>query len=84
MTYRAKTVIPVETRLPTSQTDVFKVEKNNQLLCKHLDLVEENSDVASAKLANYQQRVSRGRNKGIKNMEFISGDLVLRKVLGNT
>ena len=63
---------------------MFEVEKNDQLLCKHLDLVEENRDVASTKLANYQQRISRGYNKGIKNREFIPGDLVRRKVLGNT
>lgn len=63
---------------------MFEVEKNDQLLCKHLDLLEENCNVASTKLANYQQRISRGYNKGIKNREFIPGDLVRRKVLGNT
>ncbi|XP_075659000.1 uncharacterized protein LOC142628847 [Castanea sativa] len=82
--YGVEAVIPVETGLPTSQMDVCEVEKNGQLLCKHLDLVEEDCDVASAKLANYQQRISRWYNSGIKNREFISGDLVLRKVLGNT
>jgi len=84
MTYGAETVIPVETGLPTSRTVVFEVEKNDQPLCKHLDLVEENHDVASAKLANYQQRISQGYKKGIKNWEFIPRDLVLKKVLGNT
>ena len=71
-------------RLPTSQTDVFEVGKNDRLLCKHLDLVEENRDVASVKLANYQQNISQGYNKGIKNKEFIPGDFVLKKILGNT
>jgi len=53
MTYGAEAVIPMETGLPTSRTDLFRVEKNDQLPCKHLDLVEEIRDVASAKLANY-------------------------------
>ena len=71
-------------KLPTSQTDVFEVGKNDRLLCKHLDLVEENWDVASVKLANYQQNISQGYDKGIKNKEFIPGDFVLKKILGNT
>ena len=45
MTYGAKTMIPMETGLLTSLTDVFKVKRNDQLLCKHSDLVEENHDV---------------------------------------
>ena len=83
MTYGAEAVIPVETRLPTSRTDVFQVGENDQLLCKHLDLIEESRDVALIRLANYQQRICQGYNKGIKN-RFIPEDLVLRKVLGNT
>jgi len=84
MTYAPEAVIPVETGLPTSQIDVFQVGENDQLLCKHLDLIEESQDVASVRLANYQQRIYWGYNKGIKNREFIPGDLVLRKFLGNT
>ena len=40
MMYKAITVILVKAGLPTSRTDVFKVGKNDQLLYKHLDLVE--------------------------------------------
>lgn len=84
MTYGVEAMMPMEIGLPTTWTDMFNVEKNDQLLFKHLDLVEENCDVALVKLANYQQKISRGYNKGIKNREFIPGDLVLKKVLGNT
>ena len=84
MTYGAKSVIPVETGLPTSQTNMFQVGENDQLLYKHLDLIEESRDVALVRLANYKQRIYRGYNKGIKNRKFIPRDLVLRKVLGNT
>ena len=84
MTYGAKLVIPVETGLPTSQTNMFQVGENDQLLYKHLDLIEESQDVESVRLANYKQRICRGYNKGIKNRKFIPRDLVLRKVLGNT
>ena len=54
MTYGVETVIPVETGLLTSRIEVFQVEMNDQLLCKHLDLIEENRDNTSVPLANYQ------------------------------
>ena len=54
MTYGAEAVILVETGLPTSRTEVFQVEKNDQLLYKHLDLIDENRDNTAIKLANYQ------------------------------
>lgn len=57
-------------------------KKNDQLLCNHLDLIEENH--ALVKLANYQQKINWGYNKGVNSKEFISGDLVLRKVKGST
>ena len=57
MTYGAELVIPVETGLPTFRTDVFEMGENDQLLCKHLDLIEEGRDVASVRLVNYQQRI---------------------------
>lgn len=74
----------MEAGLTTSWTNIFEVGKNDQLLYKHLDLVEETCDVALVRLVNYQQKISQGYKKGIKNREFIPGDLVLRKVLGNT
>ena len=84
MTYSAMMIIPMEIRLPTSRIDRFSEESNDQLLSRHLDLMEENRDIASAKLANYQQKISCGYNTGIKCKEFIPGELMLRKILGNT
>ena len=78
MTYSAKAIISVETGLPTSQIDVFQVEKNDQLLYKHLDLIEENRTDTLVRLANYQRKIRRGYNKGVKGREFIPGDLVLK------
>ena len=84
MTYGAEVMILVEVELPTSWTGPFEVEENNRLLGRHLDLIKENHEVTSVKLTNYQQRICRGYNKGMKCKEFILGDLVLKKVLGNT
>ena len=84
MNYGAEAMIPMEVGLPTSWTNPFEVEENNCLSGRHLDLIKENRKVTSIKLANYQQRICCGYNKGVKCWEFILGDLVLKKVLGNT
>ena len=73
MTYIAEAVIHVGVGLPTSRIDEFREEANGQLIGRHLDLIEENCEVALVKLVNYQQRVNHGYNKGVKCREFISG-----------
>ena len=73
MTYSAEAVIHVGVGLPTSRIDEFREEANGQLIGRHLDLIEENCEVALVKLVNYQQRVNHGYNKGVKCREFIPG-----------
>ena len=53
MTYDTEAIIPVEIGLLTSRTDRFEDDGNDHLLCRHLDLVEENREIISVKLANY-------------------------------
>lgn len=44
--------------------------------------MEENKEIASIQLTVYQQRLSKGYNKKVRPRNFITGDLVLRRVLG--
>ena len=53
MTYRAKAVIPLETRFPTLRTSLFTPGSNDSLLEKSLDLVEEQRENAMVQLAYY-------------------------------
>ena len=73
MTYITEAVIHVGVGLPTSRIDEFREEANGQLIGRHLDLIEENCEVALVKLVNYQQRVNHGYNRGVKCREFIPG-----------
>ena len=41
MTYGAEVVIPLETGFPTSRTNLFTPDNNDNLLEKSLDLIEE-------------------------------------------
>ena len=57
MTYRAKAVIPLETRFPTLRTSSFTLSNNDGLLGKSLDLIEERRETAMVQLAYYQHKL---------------------------
>ena len=82
MTYGAETVIPLETSFPTLKTSSFSPSKNNELLEKSLDLIEERRERAMVQLAYYQHKLKQGYDAKVKLRPLVPGDLVLRKVLG--
>ena len=57
ITYGAGVVIPLESGLPTLRIDQFNVEENNRLLLDSLDVAEERREVATIKMAYYQQKL---------------------------
>ena len=67
---------------PILRTNQFNVKKNNHLLLDSLNVAEERREVATVKMANYQQRLKQGYDKGVKLWPVAPGDLVLRKVVG--
>ena len=84
MTYRAETVIPLEAGFPTLRTSSFNPSSNNELLEKSLDFIEERRESANVQLAYYQHKLKQGYDANVKVRPLVSGDLVLRKVLGTT
>lgn len=83
MTYDSKAVNPLETGFSTMRTDQFDSNINDQLLSTSLDIIEERKEVATVKVAHYQQRLKQGYDKDIKIRVFVPGDLVLRRVIRN-
>ena len=84
MTYGAEAVIPLENGFPTMRTSTFTWGGNDELLEKSLDLVEEWRDNAMVQLAYYQHKLKQDYDMNVKLRPLAPGDLVLRKVLGNT
>ena len=84
MTYGAEAVIPLENSFPTMRTGTFILDGNDELLKKSLDLVEERRESAMVQLAYYQHKFKQGYDMNVKLRPLAPGDLVLRKVLGNT
>ena len=84
ITYGAEAVIPLENGFPTMRTSTFTLDANDELLKKNLDLVEEWKENAMVQLAYYQHKLKQGYDMNVKLRPLAPGDLVLRKVLGNT
>ena len=84
MTYGAEAVIPLENGFLTMRTSTFTWGGNDELLEKSLDLVEEWRDNAMVQLAYYEHKLKQDYDMNVKVRPLAPGDLVLRKVLGNT
>lgn len=61
----------------------FSSNENDRLLTEQLDFMEENREISSIRLADYQQKLFRGYNRNVKPREFVAGDLVLQRLLGS-
>ena len=81
--YGSEAVIPLETSFPTMRSNQFNSSSNKQLLSTNLDLAKERREVTNVRLAQYQQMLRQGYEKGIKVRTFVQRDLVLRRVVGN-
>ena len=66
MTYRAETVIPLETSFPTLRTSTFTLSNNDELLGKSLDLIEEKREKAMIQLAYYHQKLKQGYDANVR------------------
>ena len=83
LTYGAKIVIPVDINLCSARVSEFTPAQNDGLMVKRLDLLEEYREMATIRLAEYQQKLARRYNQDVKTREFNVGDLVLRKAIGS-
>ncbi|XP_075633349.1 uncharacterized protein LOC142605797 [Castanea sativa] len=83
MTYGAEAVTLVEISLSSMRVANFSLSSNDVQMAMKLDLSEERRDMASIRLANYQQKLARGYNRNMRPMEFIVGDLVLQRAVGS-
>ena len=84
MTYGAEAIIPLESGFPTMRSSAFTSDGNDDLLKRNLDLIEERRENARVQLAYYQHKLKQGYDMSAKLRPLAPGDLVLRKVVGNT
>ena len=83
LTYRAEAVIQAKVNLCSARVMGFALAQNDELMVKHLDLLEEYRELANIRLAKYQQKLAQLYNRDMKTREFGTRDLVLWKAIGN-
>ena len=84
LTYGAEAFIPARINLCSARVLGFNLAKNSELMLKQLNLLEECRESATIRLEEYQQKLAQRYNRDVRKREFGVGDLVLRKVVGNT
>ncbi|XP_075633966.1 uncharacterized protein LOC142606515 [Castanea sativa] len=84
LTYGVEAVIPAKVKLCSARVTGFDSDENEELMARELNLLEEHRGMATIRLAEYQQKLAQRYNRAVKRREFAMGDMVLRKVVGNT
>ena len=69
--------------MPSMRVSDFSPDSNDELMTKQLDLLEERQELATIRLANYQQKMAQRYDKNVRTREFRARDLVLCRVVGN-
>lgn len=83
MTFGTEALIPMEVGLLSMRITIFSPSANDVAMIEQLDFVEENREITSILLVNYQQKLSQGYNRNVRPREFIARDLVLQRVVGS-
>ena len=80
LTFGSEAVLPVEIKVLSHRVQSYDQDRNHELLCNSLDLVDERREDSQLQLAHYQQKITRYFNIKVKKRAFSVGDLVLRRV----
>ncbi|GFS42559.1 hypothetical protein Acr_00g0080540 [Actinidia rufa] len=77
-------VIPLEVGLPTIRTEAYDANHNEKVLARDLDLADERRENALIRMTDYQKQLAKTYNQKVQHRDFTVGDLILRKIVGNT
>ena len=77
-------IIPLKVSLLTIQTETYDANDNEEVIARDLDLADERIENALIWMTDYQKQLAKTYNQKGQHREFLVGNLVLRKVIGNT
>ena len=72
---------PVEVGLKSPRIELAVVEHNDEALRLNLDLLDEKREQVLRRTEDYQRKTARYYNQKVKPRSYMSGDLVLKKLL---
>ena len=65
ITFKTEAVIPMEVGLSSMKTTSLSSSTNDATMSEQLNFLEENREIASIWLADYQQKLSQGYNRNV-------------------
>ena len=77
-------VIPAEIGLTSFKVENHDENKNDEVMCLQLDLVDEVRTTTEQRLARFQDFMAKQYNSRVRHRDFQVRDLVLRKVMSTT
>ena len=79
--FGTEVVAPVEVGLKSPRIELAAVEHNDEALRLNLDLLDEKCEQVLRRTEDYQRKMARYYNQKVKPRSYMSGDLVLKKLL---
>ena len=81
MAFGTEAVAPVKVGLKSPKIELAAVEHNDEALRLNLDLLDEKREQVLRRTEDYQRKTEKYYNQKVKPMSYMSGDLVLKKLL---
>ena len=81
LAYGTEVVAPVKVGLKSPRIELENVEHNDEALRLNLDLLDEKLEQVLRRTGDYQRKTARYYNQKVKSRSYLSGDLVLKKLL---
>ena len=70
--------------MPIIRIAAYNASHNEEVLSRHLDLADKRRKNVLIWMADYHKQLAKIYNQKVQDREFSVGDLILRKVIGNT
>ena len=81
LAFSTEAVAPVEVGLKSPRIELATVEHNYEALLLNLDILDEKHEQVLRRMEDYQRKTTRYYNQKVKPRSYMSGDLVLKKLL---
>ena len=81
LAFGTEAVAPIKVGLKSPRIELETVEHNDEALRLNLDLLDEKREQVLRRTEDYQRKTARYCNRKVKPRSYMSGDLVLKKLL---
>ena len=81
LAFGTEAVAPVEVGIKSPRVELASEEQNDEALRLNLELLDERREQVQQRTEEYQRKTARYYNKRVKPRSYVSGDLVLKKLL---